>query len=297
MSAPKRLLITGATGFVGQCLVPYLQDRGYDLRLVGRREVGDFDGNTDWSMHLNGVDAVIHLAGRAHVMQETQANPIDIYRQVNRDGTLRLARQAQDAGIGRFVFMSSVKVMGERSGHPLSGRDTPAPCDPYGISKHEAEIALADLGSAMDVVSLRPPMVYGPGVKGNFLTLLKAVRKGLPLPLGAVHNKRSMIYVGNLAAAVEAALTCPAGSYLPSDGQDLSTAGLIRLIADSMGKKPCLPPVPIACLRLAGRLTGRSGMIQRLTDSLQVDGKIPGWQPPYTPQQGIADTVNWYLRQ
>lgn len=296
MTPPKKLLITGATGFVGQFLVPYLEERGYDLTLPGRAEIGTIDGETDWHPHLQNVDAVIHLAGRAHVMQETHGNPIDLYREVNRDGTANLARQAQEAGVSRFVFMSSVKVMGERSDRPLTARDKPAPCDPYGVSKAEAETALAEFRDRMDVVCLRPPLVYGPGVKGNFLTLLKTIRKGLPLPLGAVHNRRSMIYAGNLASAVEQALSCPAGVYFPSDGTDLSTTGLIHLIGDSMGKKPFLLPVPVPFLKLAGRVTGRQAMIQRLTDDLQVDGALPSWQPPYVPQEGVASTVNWFLK-
>lgn len=290
MTIPKRLLITGATGFVGQSLVPYLRDKGYDLHLVGRAEIGAIDGQTDWQKHLPGIDAVIHLAGRAHVMQETHANPIDLYRRVNRDGTVNLAKQAQAAGVDRFVFMSSVKVMGERSDHALTSEDRPAPVDPYGISKLEAEDALDQLAQSMDVVSLRPPLVYGPGVKGNFQTLLKIVDKGLPLPLGAIRNRRSLIYVGNLASAIEAALTCPPGRYLPSDSHDLSTTELIRLIADCMGRKLLLAPVPPALLQIAGR----SAMIQRLVDSLTVDGRIPGWQPPHPPKEGIAATVNWF---
>lgn len=294
MSPPTTLLVTGATGFVGRHLLPFLQDRGYAVRPVGREQIGSICETTDWRPFLNGVDAVIHLAGRAHVMRETEINQLDIYRKVNRDGTIALARQAREAGVGRFVFMSSVKVMGECSGRPLTMQDQPAPCDPYGVSKAEAEEALTNVCGPMQVVSLRPPLVYGPHVKGNFLTLLKIVEKGWPLPLGAVRNRRSMIYIGNLAAAIEAALTCAPGHYLPSDGVDLSTADLIRAIGAAMNKQPKLIPVPVPLLHLAGLMTGKSAMVQRLSESLTVDGHIPGWKPPFSINEGLSDTVQWF---
>ena len=231
----RKILVTGGTGFVGQNLIPALAALGHTVISPSRADLGSIDGNTDWSAYLDDIDTVIHLAGRAHVMKESAANPIDLYRAVNLHGTDNLARQAADASVRRFIFISSVKVMGEASSRPLSAADTPAPVDPYGVSKAEAEEALLKYAGRLEIVSLRPPLVYGPGVKGNFIALLKLTARGYPLPLGAIRNRRSMIYVKNLVSAIIHSINCETGTYLPSDGQDLSTPDLFRLAGKGYG--------------------------------------------------------------
>lgn len=292
--AKPQILVTGATGFVGQALLPYLKDKGYFLRTVGRDQVGDFHADTDWSQHLEGVDTIIHLAGRAHVMNEGSDDPLAVYRTVNRDATLGLARQALDHKVRRFVYISSIKVMGESSGHPLSSKDPIAPCDPYGQSKAEAEQLLSELAGEMEIVILRPPLIYGPGVKGNFIALLKLLMKGLPLPLGAISNKRSLIYLGNFVSAIEHAIGCETGCYLPTDRADLSTPDLFKKLAAALDKSCILLPIPTFILTLLGKVTGKSSVIQRLTGSLTLDGKMPGWVPPYSVDQGLTQTAQWY---
>ncbi|WP_115937404.1 NAD-dependent epimerase/dehydratase family protein [Aestuariispira insulae] len=289
-----KVLLTGSTGFVGKHLVPDLQAAGYTVIQPTRVEIGEIDGNTDWHPYLDDIDTVIHLANRAHVMNETSENPIDIYREVNLHGTENLARQAAEKGARRFIYLSSVKTMGEESQHPLSADDELAPCDPYGVSKAEAEEALLRYAGRMEIVILRPPLVYGPQVKGNFIALLRLLTRGLPLPVGAIKNRRSMIYVKNLTHAISHAIHCLPGIYLPSDQHDLSTPELFRLTAKALGYPARLLPVPVAALKMAGRLSGRSNMIQRLTESLTVDGKIPGWMPIYSPEEGLKETADWY---
>lgn len=317
MTAPEpaaaRILVTGATGLVGNALIPLLLEAGHTVRANARRapkaswaghdrcEFVSRDIEADAAPLLRDVDAVVHLAARVHVMRETASDPWAENRRFNTAATLRLARAAAAAGCRHFVFMSSIKVNGEATtDRAFTEDDTPRPVDAYGTSKLEAEQGLGALAraGAMGATILRPPLVYGPGVKGNFGALLRAVRAGLPLPLGAVNNRRSLIYAGNLAGAVLAALARPAPggrTYLVSDGEDLSTPELIRAIAAAMGRSARLVSVPPALLRLAGRLTGRSAAVDRLLGSLVLDSsrirRELGWTPSHGLRDGLAASL------
>jgi UDP-glucose 4-epimerase len=260
---------------------------------------------TAWGRALDDIDAVVHLAGRAHVMRETEADPAAVFHAVNTAGTLHLARQAAESGVRRFVFMSSIKVNGDVTlGTPFTFEDTPAPQDAYGRSKWEAEQGLARLAQThthFHVTVFRPPLVYGPEVRGNFLALLHAVARGWPLPLGAIDNRRSLIFVDNLADAVATSLREQAAqfeTFLPSDGEDVSTPDLIRRIARPTGRPARLIPIPVMLLHMAGQLLGRGAAVHRLTGSLQVRGTAFrerfGWVPPATLDQGLAATVAWF---
>lgn len=314
MSHVRSFLVTGAGGFIGSALVKALD--GHPVRRALRTPsataqaddfvCGDIGPDTDWQPALRDVDCVVHLAARTHVLQENMADPLAAYRCVNVDGTRRLAEQAVAAGVQRFVFLSSIKVNGEStSSRPFSTDDTPAPEDAYGISKLEAENALREIAdrSGMEWVILRPPLVYGPGVKGNFLQLLKAVAKGVPLPLASIDNRRSLVYVGNLVDAIIACIREPAAAgrtFLVSDGEDLSTPELIRRLATALGRRPRLLPCPPALLALAARLCGREAAFRRLSGSLAVDisalQQTLHWQPRYSTNQGFSATVQWYYR-
>lgn len=278
------VLVTGSNGFVGRAVVRHLSDAGYDLRMPGRDDLGGIDGHTDWQAHLDGVEFVVHLAARAHVMKDHAADPAALYREINLDGTRNLAKQAAAAGVRRFVFMSTIKA----------GLEPTWEDDPYGASKHEAETFLTGHPNGMEAVILRPPLVYGPGVKGNFLSLLELVARGTPLPLGLVSNQRSLIYVGNLASAVEAAFSAAPGIYSPCDRQDVSTPELVRAIAAALDCPARLLPVPVWLLRLGGTLTGRAGAIDRLVGSLCVPGALDGWVPPHDMAEGLRDTAQWF---
>ena len=315
-AAGRRLLLTGATGFVGVALAGRLsEEQRYLVRAAVRREskalpacveqivLRDFTAVTDWQGALRGVAAVVHLAARTHVTRETVADPLGEYRRANTDVTLNLARQALAAGVRRFVFMSSVKVNGEgrlRAGQISRESDPPAPEDAYGLSKHEAEIGLRDLAAAsgMEVVIIRPPLVYGPGVRANFGALMRAVAKGIPLPLGALDNKRSFIGVDNLVDFILIAAAHPAAAnetFLVSDGEDISTPELIRRLARAMDRPVRLIPVPAAILAVAATLVGKQGMARRLLGSLQVDiskaKQVLGWVPPVSLDAGLKLTV------
>lgn len=252
---------------------------------------------------LQEVSAVVHLAARVHVMADDAEDPLREFRRVNCNWTERLARAAALQGARRFVYLSSIKVNGERNARPFTEQDLPNPQDPYGISKWEAEQALARVSSqtGLEIVMLRSPLVYGPGVGGNVLQLLHAILRGIPLPLASVHNRRSLIYLGNLVDA----LTCcvkdvrAAGqSYLVSDGEDLSTPELIRRLAQALELPARLWPVPLSVLRWIGLVAGKQAMIDRLLGSLQVDSskirKELDWHPPYSVGQGFAETAAWY---
>ena len=311
-----RVLVTGASGFVGRALCAALGEAGHEVVASTRgavepwvpglevRPIPDIGPDTDWSGALAGIDAVAHLAARVHVMKERRAQPLAAYRHVNADGTRRLAEAAAANGVGRVVFLSTVKVNGETSGSAsFRESDRPVPGDDYGLSKWEGEQALAEVAAhtGLETVVLRPPLVYGPGVKGNFLRLLELCRHAPPLPLGATSNRRSLIYLGNLVNAVTACLTRPEAAgqtYLVRDGEDVSTTELIRRVGAALGRPARLFPVPGALLRLAGHLTGKSDAVGRLLDSLAVDdGKIRtqlDWAPPFTMAQGLAETVSWF---
>ncbi len=306
----KTVLVTGANGFVGQALCPLLESAGWTVRKTARSPqpgcvvVGEIGPDTDWRAALEGVAAVIHLAARVHVLHDAAGDPLTLYRTVNRDGTAHLAHQAARAGVKRLVYLSSIKVNGEAtSNQPFRPPDPANPQDPYGVSKWEAEQELhriaADTG--MEVVILRPPLVYGPGVKANFLRLLTLVERGIPLPLGAVSNRRSLLYLGNLADVIRCCLEHPAApdrTFLPSDSTPLSSPALVRAIATSLDKSARLLPIPPVLLKLVGWLTGKNAEVTRLLDSLEIDDpglrNDLGWLPPYTLEQGLAATAAWY---
>jgi nucleoside-diphosphate-sugar epimerase len=309
------LLITGSTGFVGTNLYQCAGVVGWKTRRVLRCDAGQNDVvvggiafDTDWSIALKNIEIVVHLAARVHVMEDGSGEQLAEFHRVNVEGTVNLARHAVHAGVKRFVFISSIKVNGESTlpGKPFTTIDAPNPQDSYAISKLEAEQGLRDIEkeTGLEVVIIRPPLVYGPGVKANFLRLIQAVQKGLPLPLGLVKNKRSLVSLDNL---VDLILTCinhpdAAGqTFLISDGEDLSTPELIRKLARSMGKKSRLLPVPPALLRLGGSIIGKRAEVDRLIGSLQVDishiYEVLGWRPKVTVDQGIGETVNWYINE
>ncbi|HLP97537.1 MAG TPA: SDR family oxidoreductase [Sideroxyarcus sp.] len=309
------ILVTGANGFVGQALCEEAAKRGLPVRgatrtacqLTGAENVvvGAIDEKTDWTQALAGVDVVIHLAARVHVMHDNAADPLAEFRKVNLHGTVNLARQAARAGIRRLVYVSSIKVNGEgtASGQRYTEQDIPAPQDPYGISKWDAEQALQRVTqeTGLEVVIVRPPLVYGPGVKGNFINMLKVLAKGMPLPLASACNLRSLIYVGNLADALLACAHHPdaAGqTYLVSDGEDVSTPELLRRLGAALGRPAKLFWCPPMVLKVLGGVVGKSDQIERLLGSLRVGGdKIRrelNWMPPYTLQQGLQETAGWY---
>ena len=343
------ILITGANGFIGQALCKRLLADGYQVRgavrghektevgclrsdVGGQRvEVGDIGPKTDWSEALKGIDGVVHLAARVHVMRESVADPLAAFRRVNVAGTECLAQQAAEAGVKRFVYISSVKVNGERTDPQItqitrincrkkaqktqnnpqitplpssfSEKDVPCPQDAYAVSKWEAEQLLAGISSAtgMETVIIRPPLVYGPNVRANFLRLLRWVNKGIPLPLGMVNNRRSLVSLDNLVDFLITCIEHPAAAgetFLVSDGEDLSTPALIRRIALSMNIPARLIPVPVCLLRLGGSLLGKKSEIDRLCGSLQVDiGKakgVLGWKPPLSLDEGLAKVADWY---
>lgn len=305
--------MTGANGFVGRALCAVLAASGRAFRRSVRAPHPDFPGavpvgeigpDTDWRSALEGVHCVVHLVSRTHVLRETAPDPLAEYRRINVQGSLALAQQAVRAGARRLVFMSSIKVNGESTAKPYTEDDPPRPEDAYGASKLEAEQALARVaaGTGLEVVVLRPPLVYGPGVKGNFLRLLDLVARGTPLPLASIDNRRSLIHVGNLADAVVRAVDAPQAAgktYLVADGEDVSTPGLVRALAQALGVRARLLPCPTALMRIGAALTGKEGEIARLTGSLQVDSaKIRRellWRPPFTLTQGLAQTARWYL--
>jgi nucleoside-diphosphate-sugar epimerase len=304
-----RVAITGPTGFVGKALIPSLTAAGWDIVPAGRAQVGEIGPVTDWAAYFSGlgqgVKSVVHLAARAHVMNDSAADPLMEYLRVNAHGTCHLAREAARAGVRRLIFVSSVKVMGEETKEPYSETMAPAPVDPYGVSKLEAEKELGEIArhTGLEVIVLRPPLVYGPGVRANFLALIRGVSRGVPLPLGRVSNRRSMIYVGNLCDAIRAALSSKATpsrleAYFVSDGASISTPQLIRKISGALERKPRLLPVPQAALRLGGALTGKSMAVHRLLSSLEVDdAKIRrelAWTPPFTLEDGLRETVKWF---
>lgn len=309
------LLVTGAAGFVGVPLCIEAASRGHGVcRAVrtaiagdaaGQCAVGDIGARTDWRAALQGIDVVIHLAARVHVMHETAADPLVAFREVNVAGTENLARQAAQAGVKRLVYVSSIKVNGESTlaGQAFREDDSPRPQDAYGISKLEAEQVLrrVEAETGLEVVIVRPPLVYGPGVKGNFARMLNALQRGIPLPLASVDNRRSLIYVGNL---VDALLACAvhaqaAGrTYLVCDGADVSTPALLRMLGEEMSRPAHLFACPPWLLMGAASLAGKRGQAERLLGSLSVDGgrirRELDWQTPFTLQQGLGKTAQWY---
>ena len=313
------ILLTGASGFVGRAVLASVRQRR-SIRVAMRQpETADFPDDVgvveaslsphqDWIRALSGVSAVIHCAARVHVMNEEAADPLAEFRRVNVDGTLRLARQAMEAGVRRFVFVSSIKVNGEHSqpGHPFAADQIPAPGDPYSISKCEAEAGLRALSeeTGMEVVVIRPPLVYGPRVKANFLAMMLWLQRGVPLPLGGVtENRRSLVFLDNLVDLIITCLDHPAAAhqtFLVSDDEDLSTAALLRRMAAALGRPARLIPVPVGLITLGAKLIGRPGIAQRLCGSLQVDiGKtkaLLGWKPPISVDEGLRRTAAHWIQ-
>lgn len=303
------VLVTGANGFVGRAVCAEAAARGFVVgaatrspcRFSGETEnivVGDIDAKTFWQAALKGRQAVVHVAARVHVMAETAGNPLDEFRRVNVQGTLNLAEQAAAAGVGRFVFISSVKVNGEATqpGRPFKADGAPAPLDAYGVSKLEAEQGLQEIAArtGMELVIVRPPLVYGPGVRANFAAMMRWLRRGVPLPLGAIHNQRSLVALDNLVDLIITCLVHPAAAnqtFLVSDGQDVSTTELLRRMGQAMNRPARLIPVPASLLMQAAALLGKGDVAQRLCGSLQVDIEktrtLLGWQPPLTLDQGL----------
>ena len=258
---------------------------------------------SEWDQALSGMDAVIHLAARAHVMKEHADDPMGEFNRVNAEGAGRLARAAAKAGIGRFVYLSTVKVMGDHSPAPFRETDTPRPEDAYGRSKLAGEraLAIAAADTGLDPVILRPPLVYGPGAKGNFLALMKLCQAAPPLPFSTVDNRRSIIYLGNLVDAIIHCLTgdgAAGETYFVRDAEDLSTPALIRNVAAALGRPARLFPAPRGFLRLAGAITGKTRAISTLLSDLQVDDeKIRrqlGWTPSFNMLQGLKETAAWF---
>ncbi|MCX4140344.1 SDR family oxidoreductase [Paraburkholderia sp. SEWSISQ10-3 4] len=313
----QRVLITGANGFVGRAVSRALLQRGDSVVGVVRRPQTTVEGVREWLFDANdfeGIDqrwpvatrcdAVIHLAARVHMKHETTADPFAAYRATNVTGALRVAAAARRAGARRFVFVSSIKAVGESSaGRPITEADEPAPTDPYGISKLEAERALIDYGreSGLEIVIVRPPLVYGPGVRANFLQLMRAIAYGVPLPLGSIAARRSLLFVDNLADALVHCTTDPRAlgeTFHVTDGRDLSVSELARALATQLHAPARLIPVPVGLLSLAGRLTGRSAQVDRLIGELRLDSshirERLGWYPPYTVEHGLLETAAWY---
>jgi nucleoside-diphosphate-sugar epimerase len=311
-----KYLITGGNGFVGSLLCAELTRQGQVVRAALRSvqqpvgnveevEVGQIDGETLWAEVLRGVDVIVHLAARVHVMRETAADPLAEFLRVNLHGTVNLARQAVQAGVKRLVYVSSIGVNGNRTegAHAFSETDTPLPHNAYAFSKWQAEQALLEIAleTGLEIVVVRPPLVYGPAAKGNFPRLLAAINKGFPLPLAGANNARSLIYVGNLVDALIACATHAAASgqtYLVRDGEDVSTALLVEKIAAALGRKNRSFYFPPGLLRVVANVLGRSDQIDSLFGSLRVnDAKIRtelGWSAPYTLEQGLRETANWY---
>ncbi|HHN0997730.1 TPA: UDP-glucose 4-epimerase family protein [Pseudomonas aeruginosa] len=312
-----RVFLTGITGFVGLATSKRLLQEGHCVRAAVRdanpalaQEVEQVVfGNLvkhDWASSLEGQEVVIHCAARVYVMKDASRDPLSEFRRVNVEGTLNLARQAAKAGVKRFVFISSIKVNGEstRLGVPYTADDIAMPLDPYGVSKLEAEQKLLSLAARVDmeVSIIRPVLVYGPGVKANFLSMMEWLKKGMPLPLGAIDNKRSLVALDNLVDLILTCMKHPAAAnqiFLVSDDEDLSTTELLRRTGKAMGRPARLIPIPSRFLGFSARLLGKPAIVQRLCESLQVDIEktrdLLGWQPPVSVDEALHKTVHHFL--
>lgn len=315
-----KILVTGASGFVGVPLSRHLLTIGHQVvgavrshyslppvsSKIQMKVIGDIDERSDWRDCLSGVECVIHLANRAHVMCEQSKNPLALYRKVNTEGTLNLARQAAEMGVRRFIFISSIKVNGESSssGQVLTPRDQYIPLDPYGLSKYEAELGLKLVAqkTGLEVVVIRPPLIYGPGVKANFLRMMSWVEKGVPLPLGSINNQRSMLGLDNLINFIEVCLThadAVGQIFLVSDDQDVSTTGLLKEIASAMNRSSRLLSIPQYIVEKLIILFGQRHISERLCGSLRLDISLAkerlSWKPPYTFKDQLRKTVLDYL--
>lgn len=308
------VLITGANGFVGRVLCGALAEQDRNLRPVVRSinepiggayslAVGDIGAQTDWSAAIHDVSQVVHLASRVHVMNDSGSDTDVLYRETNTFGTLRLAQQAADAGVKRFVFVSTVKVNGEERDEAYSEDDRPAPIGPYATSKRDAELGLWEIAdrSGMEIVVIRPPLVYGPGVKANFLSMMRWLHRGVPLPLGAISNRRSLVSIGNLVDIIVACLDHPAAAnetFMVSDGEDLSTPDLLVRLAAALEVKARLVDVPVPLLKLGATMLGQGELLRRLCGSLCVDARkanrLLGWSPPISVDAGLKATADHF---
>lgn len=316
----RRVLVTGSSGFIGRALVSQLVAAGgIRVRAASRKgrvshdaheefQSPDLSPGADWRIGLFGVDVVVHAAARVHVMNDSAVDPLAEFRRVNTEGTLALARQAAEVGVRRFIFLSSVKVNGESTpdGQPFTASDTPAPTDPYGISKQEAEEGLLQLArdTSMDVTIIRPVLVYGPGVGANFRRLMVWLERGIPLPLGRVNNRRSLVAVANLVDLVRVCLDHPAAAnrvFMVSDGEDLSTPELLRRLGRALGTPARLLPVSEKLLQWGMRLLGREDITNRLCGSLRVDisdtCKHLNWKPPVAVDSALRETAAGFLSE
>ena len=313
-----RVFVTGANGFVGRALVASLMQhdadvvasvRHNDMHLYNgiKQVIHTVDSRTAWKVDLANIDVVIHLAARVHVMDDSELNPLACFREINTSGTLNLAGQASDAGVKRFIFISSIKVNGEITslGNSFSPDDNFIPTDPYGLSKYEAEQQLLKLAkeTGMEIVIIRPPLVYGFGVKGNFASLLKWMQRDVPLPFGAIHNQRSLVALENLVSFIICCIDNPKAAneiFLISDCEDVSTTVLLQKVATAFGKKALLLPVPVSLMTLAAKLLGKGDVATRLFSSLQVDSSrardLLGWKPVITMDEQLKKIADAYLK-
>jgi nucleoside-diphosphate-sugar epimerase len=303
------VLVTGATGFIGRSLVQKLTENSRYLPVAAVRDkplksplgvklvLGcDLLSNNNWNEALSDIEVVLHTAARAHVLAETVTDPLTEFRKVNTMGTLNLARQAADSGVRRFIFISSIGVNGNQSVRPFSESDALNPVEPYAISKQEAEFGLRQLAEQtdMEIVIIRPPLVYGAEAPGNFNRLINVISKGIPLPLGAVRNQRSLIALDNLVDLIVTCIDHPAAgnqTFLVSDGHDLSTTELVRLLGDALGTPARLLPVPVGWIEMGTKLLGRPNIYRQLCGSLQIDISkvinLLGWRPPISVEEGL----------
>lgn len=309
------ILLTGATGFVGQALLKQLGREDYPVTVSSRRKwsssnsqpirhfFAEIKPDTEWYDALSGTDVVIHVAARVHVMHETSDDPLQAFREVNTLGTLNLARQAAESGVKRFIFLSSIKVNGESTlnGYPFTDKDHFIPTDPYALSKYEAEQGLKTLArkTGMEVVIIRPPLVYGPGVKANFEAMIKWVKRGIPLPFGNVFNKRSFIALENLVSFILLCINHPKAAnetFLVSDNEDVSTTQLLQKVARSCDSKILLLPIPVPIMEFCARAIGKDEIARRLFGSLHVDCSkardLLGWEPVITMAEQLEKTVD-----
>lgn len=318
----SKVLVTGANGFVGRALVGALVRNNIDVSAVVRQDnsaitrnltadlpvyaIGNIGPETNWAEALRGVQTVIHLAARVHVMHETTSNPLAEFRRINTFGTERLAVSAIRAGVRRLVYVSSIKVNGEATiTEPFCASDAPNPNDPYAISKWEAEQVLGRIAAetGLEIVIVRPPLVYGPGVSGNFRALLKWVNRGIPLPLASIENRRSLVGIENFVDLLITCATHPSAAgevFLVSDGEDLSTPELLRRVARALAKPTRLFSFPVPLLRAVTAFLGRGAQCERLCGSLVVDSRksqeVLGWTPPLSVNDGLHNTAAWFLR-
>ncbi|MCR6477494.1 NAD-dependent epimerase/dehydratase family protein [Variovorax sp. ZS18.2.2] len=304
-----KCMMTGGSGFIGRSLYPQLKSLGHRVRCGLRHastpagmhsadfvDVGSIDAFTDWGRVLFDAEVVVHLAARAHVIRERNLDPLSEFRTVNVQGTLNLARQAADSGVCRFVFISSIGVNGSESVRPFTEVDVPAPQEPYAVSKMEAETGLFEIGkkTGMEVVVIRPPLVYGAGAPGNFGRLIKAVKSGIPLPFGAVHNQRTLVGIDNLTSLIACCIEHPSAAnqvFLAGDAEDISTSDLLRLVGESLNRRARLIPVPVALMEAIGSAVGRRATVRKICGSLQIDiskaREVLGWEPPLSAVEGL----------